>query len=68
VVNHPLPALHGECLCTGVKSRLVRVVNIVHPCRIKSFRKTVSAVMDDLATYSEIIENLNVIVKPVDKE
>jgi len=44
------------------------VVNIVHPCRVKSFRKAVSAVMDDLATYSEIIENLNVIVKPVDKE
>ena len=30
--------------------------HIVHPCRDKSFRKAVSAVMDDLVTDSEIIE------------
>ena len=53
---------------SGVKSRLVRVVNIVHPCRAKSFRKAVSTVMDSLATYSEIIKNLNINVKSVDKE
>ena len=44
------------------------MVNIVHPCRVKSFRKAVSAVMDDLVTDSVIIENLNIIVKVVDKE
>ena len=36
---------------------------VVHPCRVKSFRKAVSAVMDDLVTDSEIIEDLNKIVK-----
>ena len=44
------------------------MVNIVHPCRVKSFRKAVSAVMDDLVTDSVIIDNLNVIVKLVDNE
>jgi hypothetical protein len=44
------------------------VVNIVHPCRVKSFRKAVSAVMDDLVTDSVIIDNLNMIVKLVDNE
>src|SRR5664279_2056466 len=37
--------------------------NFVHPCKVKSFRKAVSAVMDDLVTHSEIIEDLNKIVK-----
>ena len=41
------------------RSRAVRVGKVVHPCRVKSFRKAVSAVMDDLVTYSEIIEELN---------
>ena len=35
----------------------------VHPCRVKSFRKAVSVVMDDLMTDSGIIEDLNKIVK-----
>jgi hypothetical protein len=30
--------------------------HIVHPCRVKFFRKAVSAVMDNLVTNSEIIE------------
>jgi hypothetical protein len=29
-----------------------------HPCRVKSFRKTMSAVMDDLELYYLIIEQL----------
>ena len=41
----------------------VRVVNIVHPCRVKSFRKVVSAVMDDLVPDSETIENMNRMIK-----
>jgi hypothetical protein len=39
------------------------VGKVVHPCRVKSFRKAVSTVMDDLGTDSEIIENFNPIVK-----
>ena len=39
------------------------MVKIVHPYRVKSFRKAVSAVMDDLGMDSKIIENLNLIVK-----
>ena len=45
-------------------SQVVRVVNIVHPCRVKSFRKAVSTVMDDLVTDSRIIDDINLIVKP----
>ena len=36
--------------------RTVCVANIVHPCRVKSFRKAVSAVMDDLGSEGRIIE------------
>jgi hypothetical protein len=39
------------------------VGKVVHPCRVKSFRKAVSTVMDDLGTDSVIIENFNLIVK-----
>jgi hypothetical protein len=39
------------------------VGKVVHPCRVKSFRKAVSTVMDDLGTDVEIIENMNLIVK-----
>jgi hypothetical protein len=39
------------------------VGKVVHPCRVKSFRKAMSTVMDDLGTDSEIIENFNLIVK-----
>jgi hypothetical protein len=33
------------------------------PCRVKSFRKSVSTVKDDLETDVEIIENFNLIIK-----
>ena len=40
---------------------------IVHPCRVKSFRKAVSTITDDLGRDVEIIENFNLIVK-LDKQ
>ena len=42
-------------------SRTVPMGKLVHPCRVKSFRKAVSAVMDDLGIDDKIIENLNLI-------
>ena len=64
VSNHPLSAFQGRGLIIfGIKSRLVRVGKVVHPCRVKSFRKAVSTVMDDLRTNVKIIENYNLIVK-----
>ena len=41
------------------RSRAVRVGKVVHPCRVKSIRIAVSAVMDDLELMGEIIENMN---------
>jgi hypothetical protein len=35
-----------------------RVGTFGHPCRVKSFRKAVFAVMDDLELYYSIIEQL----------
>jgi hypothetical protein len=63
VVNHPLPAFQGESYNVGIKSRLARVGKVVHPCRVKSFRKAVSTVTDDLGTDSVIIDNFNRMVK-----
>jgi hypothetical protein len=63
VVNHPLPAIQGESYNVGIKSRLARVGKVVHPCRVKSFRKAVSTVMDDLGTDVMIIDNFNRMVK-----
>jgi hypothetical protein len=63
VVNHPLPASSEESFTGGTKSRLARVGKVVHPCRVKSFRKAVSTVMDDLGMDSEIIDNFNRMVK-----
>jgi hypothetical protein len=37
---------------------IVRVGTFGHPCRVKSFRKAVSAVMDDLELHYSIIEQL----------
>ena len=37
----------------------VRVDTLVHPCRVKSFRKVVSAVMDELEHGFLIIDNYN---------
>ena len=39
------------------------MANIVHPCRVKSFRKAVSTVMDDLGKDDKTIENLNGMIK-----
>ena len=42
----------------------VRVVTFVHPCRVKSFRKAMSAVMDDLVMLlaNKIIDNLHLMI------
>src|SRR5664279_734823 len=50
------PRKRAKCMA---RSRTVRVGKVVHPCRDKSFRKAMSAVMDDLVTDSEIVEDLN---------
>jgi hypothetical protein len=59
VVNHPLLAFQGESYNIGIKRRLARVGKVVHPCRVKSFRKAMSTVMDDLGMDSVIIDNFN---------
>jgi hypothetical protein len=63
LVDHPLPAHQGKCVTYGAKSRSARVGKVVYPCRVKSFRKAVSTVTDDLGTDVMIIENFNLIVK-----
>jgi hypothetical protein len=57
VTFHPLPASLGERL-TIVHDQALRDgwcvwVKFVHPCRVKSFRKAVSTVKDDLGKTSE---------------
>jgi len=47
VIAPTLPAFPGRELIAG-NERAVRVVNIVHPCRDKSFRKAVFTVMNNL--------------------
>jgi hypothetical protein len=63
VVKHPLSTFLGDSLNVGIKSQLARVGRVVHPCRVKSFRKAMSSVMDDFGTDSVIIDNSNLIVK-----
>jgi hypothetical protein len=63
MVNHPLPAFQGESYNVGIKSRLARLGKVVHPCRVKSFRKAMSTVMDDLGMDSVIIDNFNRMIK-----
>jgi ABC-type Fe3+-hydroxamate transport system substrate-binding protein len=48
---------------SGVKSQSTRVGKVVHPCSVKSFRKAMSTVTDNLGTDVIIIENFNLIVK-----
>ena len=40
---------------------IMRVGTFGHPCRVKSFRKAMSAVMDDLELYDSIIDNLHLL-------
>ena len=56
-----LPAFPGRELIDQARGRTVPVVKTVHPCRVLSFLKAVSAVMDDLGMDDKIIENLNLI-------
>jgi hypothetical protein len=48
LVDHPLPAHQVKCVTYGAKSRLAHLGKVVHPCRVKSFWKVVSTIMDDL--------------------
>jgi hypothetical protein len=53
-----LPAHHRKCANRRRQGVIMRLGTFGHPCRVKSFRKAVSAVMDDLALYYSIIEQL----------
>jgi hypothetical protein len=44
-------------------SRLISIGKCVCPCIVKSFRKVVSTVTDDMGTDVGIIDNINMIVK-----
>jgi hypothetical protein len=44
------------------KGLIERVATFGHPCRVKSFRKAVSVVMDDLELYYSVIEQLASII------
>ena len=52
---------------SGIKSRLVRVGKVVHPCSVKSFRKAMFTVMNARRSHSKIIEKNNLIVKLVNQ-
>jgi hypothetical protein len=53
-----LPAHLQKCANRRHQGVIVRLGTFGHPCRVKSFRKAVSAVMDDLELYYLIIEQL----------
>jgi hypothetical protein len=53
-----LPVHHWKCANRRHQGVIVRLGIFGHPCRVKSFRKAVSAVMDDLELFYSIIEQL----------
>jgi hypothetical protein len=53
-----LPAHHWKCANRRHQGVIVRLGTFGHPCRVKSFQKAMSAVMDDLELYYSIIEQL----------
>jgi hypothetical protein len=53
-----LPAHLRKCAKRRHQGVIVCLGTFGHPCRVKSFRKAVSAVMDDLKLYYSIIEQL----------
>jgi hypothetical protein len=53
-----LPAHHRKCASSCSIKGIVCLGTFGHPCRVKSFRKAVSAVLDDLELYYLIIEQL----------
>jgi hypothetical protein len=58
-VSHDLlPVHHWKCANRRHQGVIMRLGTFEHPCRVKSFRKAVSAVMDDLELYYSIIEQL----------
>ena len=56
-----LPAHLRKCVNRRHQGVNVRVGTLGHPCRVKSFRKAVSAVMDDLEHSYSIIDNFHLI-------
>jgi hypothetical protein len=57
-----LPAHHRKCANRRHQGVIVRLGTFGHPCRVKSFRKAVSTVMDDLELYYSIIEQLALVI------
>jgi hypothetical protein len=53
-----LLAHHQKCANRRHQGVIVCLGTFGHTCRVKSFRKVVSAVMDDLELYYSIIEQL----------
>ena len=53
-----LPTHRRKCVNRRHQGANVRMGTFGHPCRVKSFRKAVSAVMDDLELDDSIIEQL----------
>jgi hypothetical protein len=53
-----LPVHHRKCANRRHQGVIVRLGTFGHPCRVKYFRKAMSAVMDDLVLYYSIIEQL----------
>jgi hypothetical protein len=53
-----LPAHHRKCGNRRHQGVIMRLGTFGHPCRVKSFRKAVPAVMEDLELYYSIIEQL----------
>jgi hypothetical protein len=51
-----LPAHLQKCANRRHQGVIVRLDTFGHPYKVKSFRKAVSAVMDDLELYYSIIE------------
>ena len=58
-----LPAHLRKCVNRRHQGANVRVGTFGHPCRVKSFRKAVSTVMDDLGADSESLDNIIKFVK-----
>jgi hypothetical protein len=53
-----LPAHHWKCANRRNQGVIVCLSTFGHPCRVKSFQKAVSVVMDDLELYYSIIKQL----------
>jgi hypothetical protein len=57
-----LPAHRWKCANRRHQGVIVCLGTFGHPCRVKSFRKAVSTVIDDLELYYSIIEQLTPVI------